>query len=888
MNSTWFGQHQRTALACIIAIGTSIPAVAQRALCAVHLTTEDQAAPMAIDLSHPRLSWKIETNMDAVLQTGYRVVVATTAKLASTGNGDVWDSGEVASADSINVFYGGRPLEAATRYYWAVRVRDNQHHTSAWSAPGWWEMGLLKPKDWSAAQWIAGAPGKASPLLRSSLEVTKPVAQARLSIAAAGYYVASINGHRVGDAVLDPGFTDFHERNLYRTYDVRRQLRQGLNAIGVVLGRGFYAIDATKLKWWNRLPWLSDSPALLAKLDVTYADGSHAILISDSTWKTHDGPTQSDSMFYGESYDARKVQKGWDTPAFDLAAWKPVRSVRPPSQIVQAEGDEPIRLVKTWQADTISQPKPGVYVYKFPIMIAGWTRLTVSGAAGTTVTMRLGESLRPDGTVETLGDPNMSPGEIQKFDYTLAGAGLQTWSPEFSYAGFQYAQVEGYPGTPNKTSVEAQEVHSDVPSIGSFTSSNPLLEQIHAICRQSVVNNLYSIPTDTPLYEKRGWGGDALLFSAQAADNFDVLRFFTKWMYDVADSQDDQGNISTIAPGLHAGADPAWGSVIIFLPWRLYQEYGDLRPIEQHYEAMKRYMQYLDSKADNHIVDGSFGDWVSPNRTGVPRPPEGAKLVATAVYFRDAELMAKMAALLSRSEDQAAFTSLSAAIRKSFNANFLDTKTAEYHTEKDVGYRQTSNVVPLDFNMAPDDETSSVLARLKLDIKDHDDHLNTGAFGTAALLPALTLNGQIEMAYAVATQTTYPSWGFWISRGATTTLERWDPDKTRSRDHAFLGTVDDWFYKYLAGIKPGKPGYKEIEIRPYIPAELGHVAASIDTPYGLVSSSWTRQANGQVDLDVVIPANATAHVWVPGADMPVSAGSGKHHYNSSDAKRPAH
>ena len=881
MRSTWFSQHQRTAFAFVIAMGASIPAMAQDALRAVHLTTEDQAEPLAIDLSHPRLSWKIEANAENVLQTGYRVMVATTAKLASTGHGDVWDSGEVASSDSIDVFYGGKPLAAATRYYWAVRVRDNQHHTSTWSAPGWWEMGLFQPKDWSGAQWIAGAPGKAAPLLRGSLDVTKPIARARLSIGAAGYYVASINGQRVGDAVLDPGFTDFRERNLYRTYDVRTQLHQGVNAIGVVLGRGFYAIDAAKLKWWNRLAWLSDSPALLAKLDVTYTDGSHAILVSGPAWKTHEGPTRSDSMFYGESYDARMVQKGWDMPSFDLTAWKTVRSVKPPSQIVQAEGNEPIRVVKTWRADNISQPKPGVYVYKFPVMIAGWTRLTVSGPTGTTVTMRLGESLRTDGTVEDLGDPNMSPGEIQTFAYTLAGSGLETWAPKFSYAGFQYAQVEGFPGTPEKGSVEAQELHSDVASIGTFSSSNPLLDQIHAICRQSVLNNLYSIPTDTPLYEKRGWGGDALLFSAQAADNFGVLRFFTKWMYDVADSQDERGNMSTIAPGLHTGADPAWGSVAIFLPWRLYQEYGDPRPIAQHYEAMKRYMQFLGSQAKDDIVDGSFGDWVSPNRTGVPRPPEGAKLVATAVYFRDAKLMAKMAGLLGRSDDQAGFTSLSEKIRKSFNATFLNTRSAEYHTENDVGYRQTSNVVPLDFNIVPEEEISPVLTRLTVDIKDHDNHLDTGAFGTAALLPALTQNGQIDLAYAIVAQTTYPSWGDWIAHGATTTLERWDPDKTRSRDHAFLGTVDDWFYKYLAGIKPSKPGYKEIEIRPYIPLGLGQVAASIETPYGLVSSSWRRLVNGEIELDVVIPANTTAKIWVPGSSLPVQAGSGKHHYIGS-------
>lgn len=756
MHRVWFRLLKHAVSVCGIAVLTAVPAAAEAGLRAVHLTTEDQVAPLAIDLLHPRLAWRMESAENDVLQTGYRIVVATSAQSASSGHGDVWDSGEVASADSINTFYGGPSLKTATRYYWAVRVKDNHHHTSAWSASSWWEMGLLTQKDWAGAQWIGGAVDKAAPLLRSTLELTKPIVRARLSISAAGYYVASINGLRVGDAVLDPGFTDFHERNLYRTYDVQPQLHGGVNAIGVVLGRGFYAIDATRLKWWNRVPWLSDSPGVLAKLDVTYADGSHTVLVSGPAWKSHEGPTRSDSMFYGESYDARKVQTGWNLPGFDLTAWGPVRLLKAPSQIVQAEGNEPIRVVKTWQAETITEPKPGVFVYKFPVMLAGWTRLAVAGQSGTTVTMRLGESLNPDGTVANLGDPNMSPGEVQTYDYTLAGTGRETWAPEFSYAGFQYAQVGGFPGKPDKTSVEAQEVHSDVPSIGAFTSSNPLLDKIHAICRQSVLNNLHSIPTDTPLYEKRGWGGDALLFSAQASDNFDTLRLFTKWMYDVADTQNDKGDIGSIAPGMHSGADPAWGSVAIFLPWRLYQEYGDVRPIVQHYAAMKRYMAYLDSKAANHIVNGLFGDWVSPNH--VP-PPEGAKLVATAVYFRDAELMASMAALLKRNDDEAAFTKLAAEIRASFNATFLDSKTAEYHTEKIVGYRQTSNVVPLNFGITQGDEIEPIVTRLTLDIKEHHDHLNTGAYGTAALLPALTLNGHVDLAYAIATQTTFPSWG---------------------------------------------------------------------------------------------------------------------------------
>jgi alpha-L-rhamnosidase len=414
-----------------------------------------------------------------------------------------------------------------------------------------------------------------------------------------------------------------------------------------------------------------------------------------------------------------------------------------------------------------------------------------------------------------------------------------------------------------------------------------LLNQIHEICRQSVLNNLYSIPTDTPVFEKRGWTGDALLFSAQAADNFDVDRFFTKWMYDVADSQNGKGDIANIAPGVRQGSDAAWGSAVIFIPWRLYREYGDIGPIVQHYDTMKRYMVFLAGAAKNHLVNGTFGDWVSPSLTRGPAPPEGAELVDSAVYFRDAELMAKMAGLLGRTDDETAFSQLAAEIRQAFNASFLDAQTGEYHTGKPAGYRQTSNVVPVYFGITPPDQVGSVMTRLDQDIAQRQDHLDTGAFGTAALLPTLTQNGQVDLAYRIATQTTFPSWGDMLASGATTTLERWNPDPStsRSRDHAFLGTVDDWLYKYVAGIQPAQAGYKAIEIRPYLPAGLEHAEASIDTPYGLVLSSWKRQAHGECILEVEIPPNTTAIIWLPGAASPVHAGSGLHRYTSQSAGR---
>jgi alpha-L-rhamnosidase len=619
---------------------------------------------------------------------------------------------------------------------------------------------------------------------------------------------------------------------------------------------------------------------LLAKLDITYADNTHQIVVTGTNWMTHPGPSTSDSLYRGETYDARLALPGWDTAGCDARGWTNVLLAAPPTKNLQPQMAQPIRVIDAVTAISITEPKPGIFVYKFPVMITGWGRLKVSGHAGTTVTLRLGEELNGDGTVKNLGDPGLTPGEIQSYDYILAGHGREIWEPQFSYSGFQYVQVDHFPGRPDKSSITACEVHSDVPTIGHFSCSNPLLNSIHDICKRSVLNNLHSIPTDTPTYEKRGWTADALLSSAQAADNFNMQRFFDKWMDDLADTQSRQGQIADIAPGPGGSLDPSWSSAFIVIPWRLYEDYGDRNIIVTHYNQMKRYVDYLSHNATDNLIKGFYGDWVSP---GYEHPPEGPDLMASANYYRDAVLLSKMAAATERTADENIYSNLAASIKVSFNAKYLDAAAGVYRTSKYNGYRQTSSAVPLSFGLVPADEVATVVSNLAADVQLHQNHLNTGCFGTAALLPDLTVNGRVNLAYAIATQTTYPSWGCWIARGATTAWEKWIYDASlRSHDHAFLGTVDDWFFKYLAGIQPAAPGYKLINIRPWIPDRLQSVSASIDTPQGLVSSSWKRLVQGTVVLTVVIPPNATANVWVPGEPSPIQVGSGNHTFKRGD------
>ncbi|MCX6997425.1 MAG: family 78 glycoside hydrolase catalytic domain [Kiritimatiellaeota bacterium] len=831
----------------------------------------------------PVFSWQLSTTGTNVLQTAYQVVVSFSSGDAASGRGDVWDSGKISSAQSLDIVYNGPDLVSMKRYYWSVKVWDNQGNVSAWAPAACWEMGLLAPDDWSGAQWINGN-STVSPLLRKEFTVSKKVARARLYVSAAGYYEASLNGRRVGDAVLDPGFTAYNKRVLYATHDVTSQIRSGANAIGVTLGRGFYAIDQAGVMWFGGAPWWTHKPRALVKLDVTFTDNTHEIVVSGADWLAKDGPTTFDSLFKGEIHDARQSPASWNAAGYDTAGWAKAAVTTAPAVLVKAQMAEPMRVVDTLTATSITQPQLGKYVFKFPVMTAGWFKLSVTGKAGTTVTLRLGESLHADGTVNNQGDPGLTPGEIQKYQYILSGKGSEVWEPRFSYAGFQYIQVEGFPGTPTTSSVVARVVHSDLATTGTFTSSDPLINSIHDICRRTVLNNVHSVPTDCPMFEKRAWTGDASLFTAQGVDNFDMQRFLTKWLNDLSDNQGADGAIGDCAPSINSGAqDPSWPSAYLVVAWRVYQEYGDLNVIDQHYDAMKRFVDYWTSRSRGYLIRGLsyYGDWVSPNFV---QPPEGPDITASGDYYRDVVLLAHMACLTAKTADAAAYSALANHIKDAFNAAFL--ANGVYAVKASAGYRQTSNAVPLFLGITPNEQVGAVVNNLVADIQAKGNHLNTGSIGTAALLPALTVNGKIDVACEIATQTTFPSWGNWIANGATTCWEQWITGAgLRSRNHAFLGTIDDWFYKYLAGIQPAAPGYKQINIRPYVPAKLSSVSASMSTPMGPVSSAWKRNADRSVTLNVTIPANSTANIWIPGRTAPIQVGSGSYTYTGSTDRK---
>ena len=703
-----------------------------------------------------------------------------------------------------------------------------------------------------------------SPQLRRDFAVIKTVERARVHVSGIGYHVLTIDGARVGDSMLDPGVTVYDKTALYATHDVTSAVRKrGAHVLGVTLGCGFYGLPPGDTKYWGSAPWLG-SPRLRLKLEVDYTDGSHDTVVSDTDWQVSSGPTTRDSVYLGETYDARLAQPGWDRPGFDASNWHLAAEVTAPTPNLRSQRMEPIRVVDTLQAARVTSPKPGTYVFKYPVVTAGWARLRVTGAAGTEVTLRYGETLLADGTVDNRGDAGLTNGPVQTDRYLLRGDGPETWEPSFSYKGFQYIQVDGYPGVPTVDDVTARVVHSDVPSTGDFSSSAPLLNTIHEMSRRTMLNNLHSVMTDTPMFEKRGWLGDVNVLLPATIDNFGMHRFYRNWLGSIRDNQAPDGAGVELSPNpFPAGyTDPIWAGALVDIPWQLFQDYGDRDVLAASYDSMARYVDYLTRQSDGLIQQGFYGDWVSPATSGTfPWPPEGAQLTATAYFYRYAEVLAGAASELGHDADARRFSELAGRIKVAFNAKFLDPTAGLYRTAREVGYRQSSNAVPLSFGLVPEELVDTVARNLAADVRARGNHLNTGHAGTKALLPALTEQGQVDLAFAVATQRTYPSWGYWVDNGATTLWEAWETN-TRSRDHAFLGSIEGWFYRELAGIKPAAPGYARIAIRPHLPAGLDHVSASVRTVRGTVASRWDKLDSG-LRLAVTIPANATAQVFIP-------------------------
>jgi alpha-L-rhamnosidase len=744
-------------------------------------------------------------------------------------------------------------------------------------------MGLLHQSDWHASwigfdvehrptpsqanrdhpqkEWVQDRP---APLFRREFRAREGVASAVATVCGLGFCELRLNGKKVGDHELDPPFTRYDKRCLYATYDVTRQIKGGENALGVMLGHGWF--DVLENEEWSFLqaPW-RESPRFLLNLKITYRDGKTEDIVSDTSWAATYGPVIRDAIRNGEVYDAREEKTGWDLPDYDASKWAKAELVAAPKGTLSALAMPAVKVIQTLPAKQIAQPKPGVFVFDFGQNMAGRGLLSVRATAGTEIKIRYGERLAADGTLDQSKIAVfVYAGPFQEERYVAKGVGREEWHSRFTYHGFRYAQVEGYPGTPDAKSLQAQVLHTAFEEPGSFSCSNPLIDDIVRLTEWSYRSNYLGYPTDCPQREKNGWTGDAQLASEMAQYCFQNSAAYEKWMNDFKDEQPPAGDFPGIVPnpGWGYGIGPAWDSAYVVIPWNLYVYQGDRRVLAEHYEGMKRYVDFLTGRAKNGIVDYGLSDWC-PAKTDTP-----CTVTSTAYYCFDALTVSRIAALLGLKGDAAKYAELARSIRKAFQAEHMkpDGTVAEGS--------QTAQACALAMGLAEPSAVQAIVGKLAADIRSKSDHLDFGILGSKWAFRALSDNGEHELAYRMATQTTTPSYGDMVRRGATTLWEDWYGNE--SLNHVMFGDVVAWFYEYLAGIQadPERPGFEHFTVRPRPAGDLNWVKARIVSPRGPISVLWKR--DGEVfSLSVEVPPNTTATVWVLARDASSVTEGGK-------------
>lgn len=845
------------------------------------LRTEYAVNPLGIDVARPRLSWQLRATERGVVQAAYEIQTGTDSEALAHARALVWDSGRVPSDASVQVEYAGPALRSATRYWWRVRVWDGANRESAWSAPAYWETALLSPTDWRA-RWIEPALNEVdsisnpAPLLRRSFTLRAPVRQARLYITSHGLYRASINGQPVSDALFTPGWTSYNKRLQYQTYDVTRALHAGANAIGVMLGDGWYR---GRIGFGRQRNVYGQRLGLLAQLRVTYADGREDTITSDSAWRASTGAVRSSDIYDGERYDARLEQPGWNAPGFAASGWTPVRVLTAATGPLVAPVSPPVRRIETITPIAILHTPAGQTVFDMGQNMVGWVRLRVRGPASTTVTLRHAEVLDKAGNVYVA---NLRAA-AQTDRYTLKGDGEEVFEPHFTFHGFRYVWVDGYPGEPTTESVTGIVLHSDMPRTGSFETSNPLLNQLQHNIQWGQKGNFVDVPTDCPQRDERlGWTGDAQVFSRTAAFNMDVAGFFTKWLRDMAADQHAGGSVPHVIPNvlggdsLHNAGSSGWSDAVTVIPWNMYVAYGDRRLLAEQYPSMRAWVEFERRRAGPGYIwnrDFHYGDWLAyaTTRADYPGATTGKDLIATAYYAHSTDLLALASTVIGRADDARAYRDLFEKIRSAFQREFV-TSTGRVGEST-----QTAYVLALAFDLLPDSLRPNAANRLAADVRAHGNHLTTGFLGTPDLNHVLSRSGHTDVAYALLLQQTYPSWLYPVKHGATTIWERWDglkPDGSfqdpsmNSFNHYAYGAIGDWMYRVVAGLDldAEHPGYKHSVMAPQPGGGLTHAAAEVATLYGTVGSSWDL-GDGRLTVHVIVPPNTSATVRLPGATL---------------------
>src|SRR6187399_3179137 len=843
----------------------------------VNLLTENQTNPIGLDVQQPRFSWQLESEQRNISQTAYEITV-------SGSKGSVWKSGKITSDRSVQVPYAGTVLQSGKKYTWQVRVWDNNGKASASSEPAFFQTAMMSPTDWKA-KWIEAdltedSINRPALYFRKQFSSSRKIVSATVYITAHGMYEAQINGKRVGDAYLTPGWTSYKKRLQYQVYDVTNLVASGNNAIGVVTGNGWYR---GFLAWGGNKDIYGKKTGILFQLDINYSDGTTATIVSDESWKSSTGSIRFSEIYHGETIDAREEKAGWSTANYNDANWSGVKVQNYPNDNLLATYNEPVKKHETFKPLKIFTTPKGEKVIDFGQNLVGWVIAKVNGNAGDKITLRHAEVLDKEGNfyLDNLRAANATA------TYYLSGKGEEVFEPHFTFYGFRYIKIEGVndlkPGD-----FTAVALYSDMKPTGTFTSSNPLINQLQHNIQWGQKGNFLDVPTDCPQRDERlGWTGDAQAFSRTAAFNFGVNNFFTKWLRDVSADQQPNGSVPFVIPNVltaRDGGSAGWADAATIIPWNMYLAYGDKQILSQQYESMKAWVGFMKSNSTNDLWNKGFhfGDclFYRPGDDNDGRAAVTDKyLIAQCFYAHSTQLVINAATVLGKADDIKVYSELLQKIKEAFMKEYVTP------TGRLVSSTQTAYVLALNFDMLPESLRVQAADRLAQNVKDYGYHLTTGFLGTPYLCHVLSRFGHNDVAFKLLLQESYPSWLYPVKMGATTIWERWDgikPDSTfqtpgmNSFNHYAYGAIGDWMYRVVAGLDTDEsaPGYKQIKIKPTIGEGLTQAAATLQTNYGSASAQW-KVADGKIYIDVLIPANTKAQVYLPASSGEAITESGK-------------
>ncbi|MCL2511701.1 MAG: glycoside hydrolase family 78 protein [Bacteroidales bacterium] len=836
------------------------------------LRCEHLSNPLGMDTPLPRMTWRLDDARFGAIQNAYRIVVGADSVAVAHGQGNIWDTQKV-SSDKMLVVYQGQILQPFTKYYWQVRLwdKDNVELSSAVAS---FETGMMSMDNWKG-YWISDGHGlnghnidvKPAPYFRKQFDAAKKIRSARAYIAVAGLYELYINGQKIGNHRLDPMFTRFDRRNLYVAYDVTRQLQDGQNAIGVLLGNGWYNHQSTAEWFFHRAPW-RDRPTFCMDLHIIYEDGSKEIVVTDKSWKTSLSPIIFNSIYTAEHYDARLEQPGWNTEDFDDSGWRsPIILRAAPSQNIVSQQLHPIRNVECIPTQTVKKMNDTTWIFDLGRNIAGVSEFKIKGEAGTVIRLKHAEILDKDGfpdmnSIELHYLPTDDSDPFQTDIFILGGKGEETFMPRFNYKGFQYVEVTSSKPLQLATdNLTGWFMHSDVPPKGKLETSDPIINKIWWATNNSHLSNLFGYHTDCPQREKNGWTGDSHIIIEMALYNFDSITIYEKWLADHRDEQQPNGTLPAIIPSSGWGYEwangPDWTSTITIIPWNIYLFYGDDRLLADCYDNIRRFVDRITETAPEGLTSWGLGDWI-PVKSKTP-----VEFTSSVYYYVSATILANAAKMFDKQTDYEKYSVLAQKIRNAINNKYLNRETGIYGQGV-----QTELSVPLQWNVVPEEMRAKVAANLAKRVEADNKHLDVGLLGSKAILNALSENGYADLAFTIASQRSFPSWGWWMVNGATTLYENWHIESTTelslSRNHIMFGEVSAWFFKALGGIKPdpAQPGFKNIILRPYFVTGLTYVTVTHQSPYGEIVSKWERKKK-DIFYSVTVPANSTADLYLP-------------------------